>query len=271
MIDRFARDGFVLLRGYFRPVELQRICEVVRRFHRAWLRDNRRGFRDGLVNSAYLTARGELAEPDRLLLFRFVAQNKLLRLARPLLAGRPTFINTQLFFAPYDRARKNYWHRDVQYTGLSEARQREALQSQEVWHFRIALADDPGIELIPGSHRRWDSELERDVRLERGGRRNWEDLPDGRLLPMRRGDLLVFSTNMLHRAVYDQQRFSLDVLLSTPDPLVTRYVRRDCLPGRLQARRLRRLALFERGRRRPGVRATDRQRGRPSRRKRSSP
>ncbi|MFC0708471.1 hypothetical protein [Azorhizophilus paspali] len=64
MIDRFARDGFVLLRGYFRPVELQRVYEVVRCFHRAWLRDNRRSFRDGLVNSAYLTAWGELAEPD---------------------------------------------------------------------------------------------------------------------------------------------------------------------------------------------------------------
>ncbi|MGL4317025.1 MAG: phytanoyl-CoA dioxygenase family protein [Pseudomonas sp.] len=249
MTKRFTEDGFIFLPGYFCPRELSGIEKVVRRFHRLWLRGNRRGYRDGLVNSAYLTAREGLPATDRHQLFSFIGQHKLMRLARPLLAGQPTFINTQLFFAPYDPGQKNYWHRDIQFTGLNEEQQQEALQLQQVLHLRIALANDPGLELVPGSHRRWDTELEHEVRLGLNGRHSWDDLPEARRQPMRAGDLLVFSANMLHRAIYDQSRFSLDIVLSDPDPAVTRYVQLDCLPERQQAGKLRRLVLFNRARR----------------------
>lgn len=58
---------------------------------------------------------------------------------------------------------------------------------------------ETGIELIPGTHARWDTELERNVRLECQGHRQHEDLPGARLLSLQPGDVLIFSANMLHR------------------------------------------------------------------------
>ena len=56
-----------------------------------------------------------------------------------------------------------------------------------VVHFRIALTDEPGIELIPGSHRRWDNDDELDVRPKRNGRKNYENLSAGKAVKLDAG------------------------------------------------------------------------------------
>ena len=74
--------------------------------------------------------------------------------------------------------------------------------------------------LVPGSHARWDTDLERDVRLERSGHRSWEDLPSATMLALNPGDILIFSAHMLHRGTYEGNsgRLSLDLMLGKPHP-----------------------------------------------------
>ena len=72
--------------------------------------------------------------------------------------------------------------------------------------------------LVPGSHARWDTDLERDVRLERSGHRSWEDLPSATMFALNPGDILIFSAHMLHRGTYEGNsgRLSLDLMLGKP-------------------------------------------------------
>jgi hypothetical protein len=149
---------------------------------------------------------------DRLAAFRFISSEKLRRIAAKLCPRGVYFLNTQLFFNPADANRKPYWHRDVQYLGVDEAAQQTILARDVVLHFRIPFSDDPGLEFIPGSHRRWDTALERAVRLELDGHRNWEVLPDMVRVPHTTGDLLVFSAHLIHRGSYGLARQSLDIL-----------------------------------------------------------
>src|SRR5690606_19694252 len=146
-------------------------------------------------------------------LFGFIAAPVLTGLAEQLMECRPYFMNTQLFFNPLPEGRgkekRPYWHRDVQYHDLSEAAQQALILKEQVLHFRIPLALDPGMEFVPGSHRRWDTPAERNVRLELEGRRNYEPLPGAARIPHEPGDLLVFSAHVIHKGVYEGNRRSL--------------------------------------------------------------
>lgn len=182
------------------------------------------------INSAYITHADTLPACDRQMLFNFIAADKLAGIARHVIPAGPAFMNTQLFFNPKNSAQKNYWHRDIQYTPHTVEQQKRMLRSATVLHFRIPLADEPGIELVPGSHQRWDNPQEFETRMRKNGRIPSDDLPTGKALPLKRGDLLVFSANMIHRGLYGKDRFAFDIIYSDANPELLRFVDPKCLP-----------------------------------------
>jgi len=229
MAGTLRRQGFVHLTGFFGHAALERLCVVVQKFHAAWLEQNAAAFRAGAVNSAYLTARDSLDRASRLTLLRFVAQQRVHDILAQVLAS-PAFMNTQLFFNPLDAEQANYWHRDMQYTGMSLAQQQAALARLDVLHMRVALSPEPGLELVPGSHRCWDTPLQLAVRLQQDGHSNSEPMAEAVVVPLLPGDLLIFSANMLHRGLYGLDRLAFDMLYCEREPGLLAHVREDCLP-----------------------------------------
>jgi len=102
------------------------------------------------------------------------------------------FHGTQMFFNPLDGRRRPYWHRDLQYMSYDETRQRALLSELCNLHVRMPLRSERHFMLVPGSHARWDSELERDVRLESSGHHSWEELPSATVFDLEPGDTLIF-------------------------------------------------------------------------------
>ncbi len=206
----FKRDGFYLFKGFFPKAEMDKLAAAVVTAHERWLEKHADGL---LVNSNYLTSPEFCTDPEaRLGLFRFIAQEKLVRIAAALCPRGVYFLNTQLFFNPRDAAKKPYWHRDVQYMGVDETEQKQIIVRDTVLHFRIALSDDPGLDFVPGSHARWDTPAEREIRLELNGHTHAEDMPGQVRMPQAVGDLLVFSAHLLHRGTYALERRSFDIL-----------------------------------------------------------
>lgn len=220
-----------MIRNLFAKHELQRLTEVVLEFHESWKCENAEFYSKKAVNSSSITGTKHLGEAKRNLLFRFIGSTKLMKVVSDVIADRAAFMNTQLFFNPVKSAQKNYWHRDSQYH-LSIHEQIDALAGPEVVHFRIPLASEPGIELVPGSHKRWDTDEELDVRLETNGRKRYEDISSGVRIKLEAGDLLVFSANIIHRGLYGMDRLSLDILFCDPEPGLIKFVDDDSLPDR---------------------------------------
>lgn len=227
--EQYERQGFFLVENFFSALEIASIREVVDKFHQNWISDNSSFYHKSAINSAYLTGTKYLEEDERLKLFQFVSSNKLMDVVSSFSLSKPAFMNTQLFFNPVNPDQKNYWHRDGQYH-LPIEEQEQALNGLAVLHFRVALKDEPGIELVPHSHRRWDSEEELNVRLEKSGKRNFENLSTGQAIPLRKGDLLVFSANMLHRGLYGKDRLALDILFCEAQPEFFEFADIDCFP-----------------------------------------
>jgi len=152
-----------------------------------------------------------------------------MHMVETLIPSKPAFMNTQLFFNPVNPQQKDFWHRDCQYDHEVEE-QKKAIQETQVVHLRVPLFDELGMELVPGTHKRWDSDEEFNVRQEEKGRVSSEDLSTGKKISLVAGDLLVFSADMIHRGLYGLDRLALDILVFDPSGDFVDYVDDDCLP-----------------------------------------
>jgi ectoine hydroxylase-related dioxygenase (phytanoyl-CoA dioxygenase family) len=139
-------------------------------------------------------------------------------------------MNTQLFFNPVNSQQKDFWHRDCQYDHDLEG-QEKAIHNTQVLHLRVPLFDELGMEIVPGTHKRWDNVEELDVRQENKGRVSSESLSTGKQIKLAAGDLLVFSADMIHRGLYGLDRLALDILIFDSAANFVDYVDDDCLPS----------------------------------------
>ncbi len=233
----YNRQGYCVVKSLFSDKELQQLHKSLLCFHKAWKEENTEHYETQAVNASYITSNQYLDDLHRMHIFEFIGRAKLMKVVTQIFDKQATFMNTQLFFNPVNEHQKNYWHRDMQYH-LSVAEQEKALTGPQVIHFRIPLMDEPGIELVAGSHTQWDSEEELDVRLERNHGRNFDALTTGTQIELAAGDLLVFSANMIHRGVYGKNRFAFDVLFCECDLAFADFIDKACLPNSSQISQL---------------------------------
>ena len=231
MNQEYRKNGFFVVKELFTVNELHSLANVLKTFHESWKAENFEFYAEKAINSAYITGTKYLDDSDRNIIFQFIGSSRLMKIVDGVLSERPTFMNTQLFFNPVNGDQKNYWHRDPQYH-MTVEQQKRALSGPDVIHFRIPLAKEPGLELVPGSHASWDTEEELEVRLEKNGRKNHEDLSTGVTIQLNAGDLLVFSGNIIHRGIYGMNRFAFDILLCDPEPDLSEFIEEDCLPNK---------------------------------------
>ena len=230
----YQQQGFLHLPGFYRPHELADLNTVLLKHHQAWLIQHQAAYQNGLINSHSLSADPALSEEDKTVLFQTIAAPALLAQLASIFPQAPRFLNTQLFFDPYHSDQRNYWHRDVQYTGLNEAAQRNVILQQNVVHCRIAMRPERGIELIAGSHQRWDSAEEYAVRMGKSPYRPHDDLPHATQIALHTGDVLLFSANMLHRGLYGQNRLAFDIIYCDDHPDLLAHRSDHTLPNASQ-------------------------------------
>lgn len=242
-LQNYQKNGFILIKGLFKPEELHDIHKVVECFHELWAKDNAQFYNEKAVNSAYLTKGNYLTHEQRMVIFRLLTCEKISHLLGKVIPESAVFMNTQLFFNPQTENQKNYWHRDPQYH-LTIEQQKEVLKGPDVLHIRVPLKDEPGIEVIPGSHVGWDTTEEQAVRLEQDGHVNSEDLTAGFKVPLQVGDVLLFSANMIHRGLYGLDRFALDLLYFKQDAELLKFVDQDCLPNEQEMEELNNPSVF---------------------------
>lgn len=231
MNEAFEKNGFVIVKDAFKKTELTELYDVISKFHHAWVSDNADFYYKRAINSAYLTGSKYLNDQDRLLLFNYISSQPILDVLQTIIPDSPAFMNSQLFFNPVNPDQKNYWHRDIQYNEYSIEYQKAAIASDIVVHFRIPLKPEPGLEVVPGSHKRWDTYEEFDIRLEQNGRRSFDAIQTGKILTVDPGDMLMFSANIIHRGIYGMDRFIFDVLFCESKPELLKFCDSDCYPG----------------------------------------
>jgi len=227
--SNYDEQGYFVIRDYFTEAEIASLRNVVLKFHELWKKDNEKFYKEEAFNSSLITGSEFLASDDRVKLFNFISSKKIMEVVESVIPTKPSFMNTQLFFNPVNPKQKDFWHRDCQYDHEVEEQKKAILETQVV-HLRVPLFDELGMELVPGTHKRWDNEEEFNVRQEEKGRVSSEKLSTGKEIKLAAGDLLVFSADMIHRGLYGMDRLALDILVFDPEGDFADYVDDDCLP-----------------------------------------
>lgn len=233
--ETFDLQGYVVVKKLFSQPDIEKLAKIVDRIFDQWLSENRANFIEHkLVNMHSLTSPryfvGHAAE--RLSFFQTIASHRLTQLIDSMFGNEIYFHNTQLFFNPFENNRHPYWHRDMQYSPIDDSILKNEQRNMLSLHVRIPLIQEKGIELIPGTHQRWDTAQERDVRLELNGHKNSEDLPGAVLIELAPGDVLIFSAQMIHRGNYrlNESRKALDLCIGKQHPLTSTYLDESTLP-----------------------------------------
>ncbi|KAK5108304.1 hypothetical protein LTR62_008619 [Meristemomyces frigidus] len=92
------------------------------------------------------------------------------------------------------------WHRDDMGPDVSPEQELERLQEPMAHaQFNLALFPDSSLIVIPGSHRRARTEVERVADPYE------DDMPDQIHVRMEPGDIVFYQNNILHRGVYDSK------------------------------------------------------------------
>lgn len=233
--DQYDNCGYVIFRNFFSDIEISLIDNHVDRIYKKWASENEAEiFNSKLVNMHSLTSLDyfEGLDQERIKFFESIASVKLTETIENMFGSDIHFHNTQLFFNPSNKARLPYWHRDMQYSGIEDAIQCDEQNKMLSLHVRIPLIQEKGLEVVTGSHKRWDTELERDVRLELNGHKNSEPLPNTVLTTLAPGDILIFNAQMIHRGNYDfnPTRKALDLCIGKYHPLASAFLDERVLP-----------------------------------------
>ena len=231
----YDQNGYVVLRDFLSTKELLRLNELVDDIHQRWLTKNATAFREHRLVNMHSLTHAEYFEDEpanRLRMFQAIAPTKLVELLDELFETEIHFHNTQLFFNPHDPEQLPYWHRDLQFSPIDDDVQKAQQAEMLNLHVRIPLVKEMGLEVIPGTHKRWDTALERQVRLELEGHLHSEALPGSVLVDLAPGDVMIFNAQMIHRGRYteSESRKALDLCVGSAHELVDSSLDPSVLP-----------------------------------------
>jgi ectoine hydroxylase-related dioxygenase (phytanoyl-CoA dioxygenase family) len=130
-----------------------------------------------------------------------------LRVAEAIFTEPPLFRCTSLFFNPSGINLDGNWHRDAQFMTKTDGEERtmvlNAGDGGSGMQLQIALTPSDDIEVVPGSHLRWDTSGEYAIRKADGGAHNRSnDMPGAVRVRQGVGDAVLFNAMAIHRGRY---------------------------------------------------------------------
>lgn len=148
-----------------------------------------------------------------------VAHPQVLNIARTILGEEPLFRCTSFFFNPLENGRDGNWHRDSQFGTPDENKEKAILaqlsQSGDSIQMQIPLVPSDDVEVVPGSHLRWDTPAEFAIRKGDGGQHNRSNhMPGALRLALNPGDAALFNPYGIHRGRYHADRLRRTLMLT---------------------------------------------------------
>ncbi len=161
---------------------------------------------------------------DLVKLLELVADRRVLSIPRAVLCDDLVMRNIAFFFHPLKQSLEGIWHRDVGISITDPEAEREDLLTRRNPHHRatqimIALISSDHFEVVPGSHRRWDTPEEFAVRraVDPDGNRLGR-MPGAVRVALQPGDAVVFDHSIIHRGRYliNEPRRTLRIAMTKP-------------------------------------------------------
>ena len=226
LAEQWRTQGYIVVRGLFDPDRCRRLLAIAESALEQWRRRNpETGEPGGGVNATvmrHLNHPGYFAsseEDARCELLSAIADRKVLSIGQSILGEAVLFRCTSLFMNPQEESLDGNWHRDSQFHCPDEADEREMIGRGGAGgtsiQLQIALVPSDDVEVVPGSHLRWDTPDEYAIRRADGGIHNRSNRMPGALrVALQSGDAVAFNPCGLHRGRYHVDRMRRTLMLT---------------------------------------------------------
>ena len=129
---------------------------------------------------------------------------------------------------PLENSRDGNWHRDTQFHCPDEGHEKAMILSGEASgkaiQMQIALAPSDDVEFVSGSHLRWDTPEEYQIRRADGGANSRShEMPDALRISLQPGDAVAFNPYGLHRGRYHTSKTRRTLMLTYTKTSAPRY------------------------------------------------
>jgi Phytanoyl-CoA dioxygenase (PhyH) len=216
-LQSFRVHGYFVLPAFLNPTELSELrhaCDIA--LDRARAESTENGHATPKIG-LFTEPRYFSHQPGALdLLTKFVGSGRTCALLEGLAHegedGTPRLKNTDYYHEQTKRDWDGDWHRDSQFGQPDPELERRRILTTTSVHVRVALEDDDRLEIVPGSHRRWDTPEE--LKIRKGSKRASSAMAGARRIALEAGDACVFHAWSIHRATYRRapRRRTLDSL-----------------------------------------------------------
>lgn len=217
----WEEDGFVVLRGLLpraRASHLRDVCDAAQaRWSDCEAHVGRSVADDACASMRHVNHPAYLADEQGAYLDLVEEIAALRHPARAVLGREAAYFCTTYWFNPRAHSRPGGWHRDTQFNASDDEAEMRALRAPRrvELHLQLALVASDDVEIVPGSHRRWDTPAEHAIRKgsEPGG---WESdgMPGAVRVSLDAGDALAFNPLTIHRGRYLAERLRRTLMVS---------------------------------------------------------
>ncbi len=213
LLDNWRALGYAIVPGLISPTRaaaLRAICDGILAQWRA--RDPQTGAPGDKPDA---TVMRHLNHPDYFRqhpqwfapLMDAVADAGVRDVAHAVFGEEPMFRCTSLFFNPSGIELDGNWHRDSQFGAPDDDDERGVIAKAGAdgagMQLQIALLPSDDIEVVPGSHLRWDTPDEYAIRKADGGTHNRANhMPQAVRVRQAPGDAVLFNAMAIHRGRY---------------------------------------------------------------------
>ncbi|MEZ4867127.1 MAG: phytanoyl-CoA dioxygenase family protein [Caldilineaceae bacterium] len=223
--QRWVSEGYVIVRQLLRPERAATVRTICDRILEQWRVNNPETGKPGGGPDAnvmrHLNHSGYFAQHSAELatLLDVVADPAILSTMQTIFGEPPLFRCTSYFFNPQLTSRDGNWHRDSQFTTPNDEAEQGVLQraaeSGNSVQMQIALVPSADIEVVPGSHLRWDTPTEYAIRKADGGANNRSNAMPGAIrVELAAGDAVLFNPMGLHRGCYHADKLRRTLMLT---------------------------------------------------------
>ena len=140
------------------------------------------------------------------------------------------------FLNPEERSWRGDWHRDGQIIAPDDNTEKSRIFNSSFIRVHVALFPDDNLEIIAGSHTRWDTLQELEIRKGLNSKlSNSNEMPSVTKIHLNSGDAVFFDGYSIHRGNYfaTKLRKTLAILFSSPvdwdTPQATCFLQPDIL------------------------------------------
>jgi ectoine hydroxylase-related dioxygenase (phytanoyl-CoA dioxygenase family) len=224
--EQWAKEGYVVVRGAFDARFNERVRAISEDILGQWRANDPDTGKKAVIGDMpvmrhlnrpeYFKAGSRQAFSD---FMDAIAHENILSVARMLLGENMLFRCASLFFNPDQGNLDGNWHRDTQFITKSEAADRALVENNDPRQMgaqiQVALAPSEDIEVVPGSHLRWDTPEEYAVRLA-DGKKNCRSnaMPGALRVSLQAGDAVMFNPVAHHRGRYHADKLRRSLMLT---------------------------------------------------------